>query len=165
MAGAPSGPFDPEGLSTVHELPYHKTSHDAEPSVEHRSIILARHSGSRDPSINSSFARSYNESLAAEPPPGPYTTAPRKTQHAPRLSDGKLKKADRRNTVGTELSGPNLAQRPRRGGLRNTIRRMFGRRSTRNRASMPTGTNLSHNVCRDLCLRPFGRKETLTNLM
>ena len=149
MAGTSSGPFDPEGLSTVPEVPHYKTSHDSEHTVEHRSVLIGRVSGSQNPSINSSFARSYNDSMVAEPPPVPYTTFPRKTRHARRLSDGKLKKADRRNTVGIDYSNADLAQRPRRSGLRNTIRRMFGRRSMKDRISIPGGTVQPRHVSMD----------------
>ena len=135
MAGTHSGPFDPEGLSTVQEVPNPKTSLEPDRSFEHHSLLIEKISGSRDPSINGAYGRSYNE-IAAEPPPVPYTTNPNRGSHTRRLSDGKLKKADRRNTVGLQPSGPSLAQRPRRGGLRNTIRRMFGRKSMKDRISM-----------------------------
>ena len=135
--------FDAEGLPTVHEIPHHKANNDSYNPADQRSMSIDRLSISRDASINSSIGRSYNEKdMAAEAPQVPYTTSPRGARQIPLKTDApsaKLRKGDRRNTVATQYAEPTFQQRPRRGGLRNTIRRIFGRRSMKDRISMPTG--------------------------
>ena len=142
--------FDAEGLPTVHEIPHHKASHEFINSTDQRSILLNRLSGSRDASINSSVGRSYNEKdMAAEAPQVPFTTPPRGARHVTPKTDAsstKLRKSDRRNTMATQYAEPTLEQGPRRGGLRNTIRRIFGRRSMKDRISMPTGPVYQRHV-------------------
>lgn len=157
MSEAPSASFDPDGLATVPEVPkYDRTSYDDDFAIEHHSQQTGRPSRSQDVSVNSSFARSYSDKdAAANPPPVPYThPSTRKPQHAQRLSDGKLKKADRRKTVGGQIEGTELAQKPRRGGLRNTIRRMFGRKAAKDRTSMPTARVYHSHVSESILSLP-----------
>lgn len=143
MAEAPSASFDPDGLATVHEVPKHsRPSYDADLAIERLSQQAGRPSHSHEASVNSSFARSYSDKdMAADPPPVPYTlTSTRNSQQTQRLSDNKLKKADRRRTVGSQLEPTESTQRPRRSGLRNTIRRMFGRKGRKDQSSRPMTT-------------------------
>ena len=141
-----AAPFDPEGLSTVHEVPL-KTSAELKSSIGNRNSIMEQRSGSKEPSVNSSFARSYNESMITDPPPVPYAIEQPKVQHARRLSEGKLKKADRRKTVAAEPANSATSDKAlKRGGLRNTIRKIFGRKSMSNRISMPSGPVSQHSV-------------------
>ena len=147
--------FDAAGLPTVHEVPHHKASHDSNNPMDHRSTSMNPPSGSRDASINSSIGRSYNEKdMAAEAPQVPYTTTARGSRHVIQKTDAssaKLRKGDRRNTMGPQYAEPTSEQKPRRGGLRNTIRRIFGRRSMKDRISMPAGPVYQRHV-RDLSL-------------
>ena len=127
--------LDAQGLPTVHEVSHHKVSYDFNNPADHRSVN--RPSGSRHASLNSSVGRGYNEKgIEAEQQRAPFTTlgatasAPtanhvRHPSHAP---SGKLRKGDRRNTIlSGSYSEPTLARKPKRGGLRNTIRRMFSK--------------------------------------
>ena len=145
--------FDAAGLPTVHEVPHHKVSHDFNNPTDPRSTLMNRPSGSRDASINSSMGRSYNEKdMAAEAPQVPYTSSARGSRHVTQKVDAassKLRKGDRRNTMATQYAEPTSEQKPRRGGLRNTIRRIFGRRSVKDRISMPAGPVYQRHV-RDL---------------
>ncbi|KAL9123646.1 MAG: hypothetical protein Q9217_006940 [Psora testacea] len=134
--------FDAQGLPTVHEVSHHKVSYDFPNPAGHRPVI--RPSGSRDASLNSSLGRSYKEKeFEAIRQQGPYTTPGAVSNHVHLRSDaphGKLRKGDRRNTMAVDTyAEPTLAKKPKRGGLRNTIRRMFGR-SPKDRISMPAPT-------------------------
>ncbi|KAL9097981.1 MAG: hypothetical protein Q9163_006261, partial [Psora crenata] len=141
--------FDAQGLATVHEVPRQKASYDFHTPADHHSIN--RRSGSRDASLNSSMTRSYNEKEGEkEDRRGQYTTPGALPSEVLLRSDahsGKLRKGDRRNTTSVNAYlEPTLAmKKPKRGGLRNTFRRMFGR-IPKNRISMPAPTvDQQHN--------------------
>ena len=142
--------FDTQGLPTVHEVPHHKVSYDFNNPSDHRSVSMNRPSGSRDASINSSMGRSYNEKdIEAEHQRRPYITSRAASDHVNLRSNApsaKLRKSDRRNTMATDTyPEATLARKPKRSGLRNTIRRMFGR-SPKDRISMPATTVYQKHV-------------------
>ncbi|KAG8526956.1 uncharacterized protein KY384_008385 [Bacidia gigantensis] len=129
--------IDADGLPTVHELPHYKTNYEIDNRSDPPSLSMRGRTSSRDASINSSIGRSYMEKeTAAVPPPVPYTRHLRSPSDAP---SSKLKKADRRRTVAAQYDDLNGAERPKRSGLRQSIRRMFTRKSAKGRISMPTG--------------------------
>ena len=142
-----AAPFDPEGLSTVPEVLV-RTTQSVKSSFENGTATTDRRSGSKNASVNSSFARSYNESVFADPPPMPDPVDQQRTRHVERSSEGKLRKADRRKTVGVDSSAEPATYDKglKRGGLRNTIRKIFGRKSVGSRISLPAGPAFHNSV-------------------
>ena len=144
--------FDAQGLPTVHEVAHHKTSHDFN-SMDHRLQSMRQPSGgsgaSRNGSAGSSVGRSFDDKLL-EAPPLPYgyssqvSAAPNSHQsfedNARTMTNGNghPREGSATETPHRRLSKANAARREKRGGFRNTIRRMLGiQRSPKNRISMP----------------------------
>lgn len=148
--------FDAQGLPTVHEVAHHRISHDFNDSMDHRlqSIIRGPSAGSgasRNGSAGSSIGRSFDDKLLEAPPlPHGYSAQigagpnPRKsfeendrgpiTNGNGNYSHQEISKMDQHR----RLSKANASKRDKKGGFRNTIRRMFGiQRSPKDRISMP----------------------------
>ncbi len=144
--------FDAQGLPTVPEVAHHKTSHDFN-SMDHRLQSMRRPSGgsgaSRNGSAGSSVGRSFDDKLL-EAPPLPYgnssqvSAAPishRSFEEPPRTmtnGNGHPQEPPKADIYHRRLSKANEARREKKGGFRNTIRRMLGiQRSPKDRISMP----------------------------
>ncbi len=133
---------DPQGLATVHEVPYHKVGYIEDDSLDNRLHSTRQPSaGSRDVSCDSSMGQSYNEK--------PQEVTPRRLRHTgPTKGDrdawqpsetpsAQMRSGSYRNTRTDSISKPRSPKKDKKGGFRNTLRRMFSRRSTRDRISMP----------------------------
>jgi len=139
---------DAQGLPTVHEVPHYKTSHDFDNAMDHR---LRSIKGSRDASFESSMEHNGSDKqLEVAPQNTVRYTAPaqaarealRRTEVNPHL----LNNADHRRTM-ADPSKPTLTKKPKRGGLRNTIRRMFSRKAAvKDRISMPNPAVYNNHV-------------------
>ncbi len=136
---------DPQGLSTVHELPHHSVN-----SQENGSLDNRLHSGggapgiSPDASLKSSLGRSYDEKQSEHAPQRLRHTEPTQVaRQAWQRSEGPSGQLQNGNGAHRDMGPDRLSTKPtspkkdRRGGFRNTLRRMFGRRSTRDRISVP----------------------------
>ena len=153
--------FDAQGLPTVPEVAYHKTSHDFN-SMDRRLQSMRRPSGgsggSRNGSTGSSIGRSFDDKLLEAPPlPYGYTTqssaVPKSHQS---FGDNPVTMANGNGNYHQEppktdqhrrLSKAHGSRREKKGGFRNTIRRMLGiQRSPKDRISMPNPTVYPHHV-------------------
>ena len=169
--------FDAQGLPTVHEVAYHKTSHDFT-SVDHRpsmrrpsgeSAAAASHHGSAGSSVRRSFD---DKLLEPPPPPLPYGSSSAHASTAAPNSNPSFENKRETMTNGNghghangdhpyhsqhqespktdhhrRLSKAKGSRRDKRGGFRNTIRRMLGiQRSPKDRISMPNPMVYPHHV-------------------
>lgn len=163
--------FDAQGLPTVHEVAHYKTHHDFN-SMDHRLRSPMRRpsggsgTGSRNGSAGSSVGRSFDDKLL-EAPPLPYGNTSQVS--ATPVSHPSFEETPRRSTMPNgngygnghsqdppkqsgeghhrRLSKANAARREKRGGIRNTIRRILGiQRSPKDRISMPTPAVYSRHV-------------------
>ena len=142
---------DPQGLATVHEVPYHKVGYIEDDSPDNRLRSTRQPSaGSRDASCDSSMGQSYNEKSQEVTPrrlrhTGP-TKADRDAWQQSETPSAQLRSASYRNTRTDSMSKPRSPKKDKKGGFRNTLRRMFSRRSTRDRISMPDSMVYPQNV-------------------
>ena len=153
--------FDAQGLPTVHEVAYHKTSHDFS-SMDHRLLSMRRPSGgsggSRNGSAGSSVGRSFDDKLL-EAPPMPYgysAQAKAAPNSHPSFEDAPVVMTNGNGTHHQEppktdqhrrLSKAHGSRKDKKGGFRNTIRRMLGiQRSSKDRISMPNPTVYPRHV-------------------
>ena len=168
--------FDAQGLPTVHEVAYHKTSHDftsidRRPSMRRPSADSAV--GSYHGSAGSSVGRTFDESLLEVPPPPlPYgSSAPassaapnsnhsfedkRETMtngngHGPANGDHDQHRQQPQQPAKTEqhrrLSKAKGSRKDKKGGFRSTIKRILGiQRSPKDRISMPNPMVYPHHV-------------------
>ena len=144
--------FDAQGLPTVHEVAHHKTSHDFN-SMDYRLRSMIQPSGgsggSRNGSAGSSIGRSFDDKLL-EAPPLPYgysaqaSAAPKSHQSFEENpgtmtnGNGHHQEPPKVEQHHKRLSKANAARREKKGGFRNTIRRILGmQRSPKDRISMP----------------------------
>ena len=137
---------DPQGLSTVHEVPVHGVNYHDDGPLDKRLHSSTQPLGaSRDASLDSSIGQSYDEKQS-EPTlqrlrhTGPTTQAAQRTWQRPQgpSSPQQNGHGSHRDMGADRLSAkPTSPKKERKGGLRNTLRRMFGRRSTRDRISVP----------------------------
>lgn len=133
----PSSFADSQGLPAIKEASPHRISHDFN-AADHRLVSMSRPSGgSRNASIGSSMAHSYNEkSLEELHPRHRYTAPANAAREAWQRSEPAPISGDINQDFDTR-GKPKLIMKEKRGGLRNTIRRMFGRRPPKERISMP----------------------------
>ena len=153
--------FDAQGLPTVHEVAYHKTNHEFN-SMDHRLQSMRRPSGgsggSRNGSAGSSVGRSFDDKLL-EAPPLPYgysaqaSVAPKSHQSfevSPVMmtnGNGNHHQDPPKTDHHRRLSKAHGSKREKKGGFRNTIRRMLGiQRSPKDRISMPNPTVYPRHV-------------------
>ena len=137
--------IDPQGLSTVHEVSHHSINSPDTRSLDNRLRSETHDVGhSGDASLKSSAEHSYDEKhLEQIPHRLRHTTptqCPKQAWQYPQKPLGPLQNGNGSHTnMGPERlsTKPTSPKRERRGGLRNTLRRMFGRRSTRDRISVP----------------------------
>lgn len=140
--------LDAQGLQTVHELPRIQPKYNDNVSLgslDKRLFSKGQSPGDfRDASPDSFFARTYSEKqLEASPRrlrhTAPAHTAPEAWQRSkgpsPPLHNGNYRNPKRESAL---KQTPQKKEKERKAGFRNTLRRMFTRRSTRDRISMPT---------------------------
>ena len=142
---------DPQGLATVHEIPYHKAGHVEDEYLDSR-FQSTRHpsTGSLDASFNSSMGQSYNEKPQEITPHRLRHTGPAKADRdAWQRSEAALSQTRSGiylNTVRDGTIKPRSPKKDKKGGFRSALRRMFSRRSTRGRISMPNPTVYPQHV-------------------
>lgn len=144
---------DPQGLTTVHEVPHYSVNYHENGSLDKRlASDIHAPTVSREASC-SSVGHSYNEPHMDEPPENPPQTGPtqaarqawqRSETPAARLENGN---GYHRDIVTEDFSKPASSRKLKRGGFRNTLRRMFGRKDTRDRISVPNPTVYPRHVC------------------
>lgn len=145
---------DPQGLTTVHEVPHHSVKYHGNGSVDNRLVSqIQAPAVSREASFVSSTGQSYNGKPLDEPPQrlrhtGPTQAAQQAWQRST-ASSGPQRNANGyyRNNMTANFSNPASPKKEKRGGFRNTIRRMFGRRTTRDRTSVPDTAVYPRHVC------------------
>ena len=145
---------DPQALATVHEVPHHKANYvdDAAPLDYQLHSTGQLYAGSRDASLSSSMGQSYNEKQSEVTPQrlrhtGPPTKADRNVWQRSEAPPSQRRNGEYyRHTTTDSMSNPRTPKRDRRGGFRNTLRRMFSRRSTKDRISMPNSTVYPQHV-------------------
>jgi len=144
---------DSQGLPAIKEASHHKTSHDFN-SMEHRLVSMRRPSGgSHNASLGSSMGHSYNETSVEE-----LHDRSRYTPQAHAAREAWQRSDESQGLMGNEHGRdtrrePKTLVKEKRGGLRNTIRRIFGRRSAKDRISMPNTSVYPRHVCFPFHLR------------
>ncbi|KAL6715880.1 hypothetical protein ACLMJK_006841 [Lecanora helva] len=141
--------IDPQGLSTVPEVPSQSVHYHGNESLDNalRSAIHGP-GDSHNGSVESSIGYSYDGKHPETPPQhlrhtaSPGQAAGRAWQHSEgtgsSLQNGHGNHREMRsNRLSTKAISP---KKEKRGGVRNTLRRMFGRKSTRDRISAPNPT-------------------------
>lgn len=136
----------PQSLTTVHELPSHGVHYHDNRSLDNRLLSKKQGPGaSRDASLESSIGHSYDEKQS-EPTvqrlrhTGSSTQAARQAWQRPEGPSSPLQNGhgNQPDMGPSRLSTkPTSPKKEKRGGFRNTLKRMFGRRSTRDRVSVP----------------------------
>ena len=127
---------------TAPDLPHHGKAHDVDDSLDQRVLSTGRSSAdSPHESRGSSIGRSFDEKhLEATTPQygysGEASAAPR-SHETFETPNGIVANGHRPHPGPNRLTKPVAPKKERRGGLRNTIRRMFGR-SPKSRISLPT---------------------------
>ncbi len=143
--------IDAQGLQTVHELPRNQPRYNDSGSLDNRLLSRSEPPGDlRDVSPDSFFGRNYSEKQWEASPrrlrhTAPAHTAPeswqRPTDPSLPLRNGTHHDTKRESTL---MRTP--PKKERKAGFRNTLRRMFTRRSTRDRISMPNPTVYPRHV-------------------
>lgn len=138
---------DAQGLQTVHELPQKQPRFNDNGSLDNRVLSKRPSPGDlRDASPDSSFGRSYSEKqLEASPRRLRHSTVPAHAASQPweraRNSSAPLRNGNHLVEEKRESALIQSTQKKgRKTGFRNTLRRMFARRPTRDRISMPNPT-------------------------
>lgn len=144
--------IDAQGLQTVRELPRHQPRYNNDSgSLDNRLLSKRRPPGElRDASPDSFFGRTYSEKQMEASPrrlrhTAPAHVAPQEWQRAKDPSSS-LRNGNYRDTKRESASMQTPPKKERKAGFRNTLRRMFTRRSTRDRISMPTPTVYARHV-------------------
>lgn len=145
---------DPQGLTTVHEVPQHTVQYDGDGSLDHRLVSKSYAPvRSREASLGSSGGHSYDEKHKDEPPQrlrhtGP-TQAARQAWQRSEVLAGSVRNGNghQRDTVTDDSSKSRSPKKEKKSGFRNTIRRMFGRRTARERISVPNPAVYPRHVC------------------
>ena len=141
--------IDPQGLSTVLEIPQHDTNPQDHGSPESPPRSKVHPSAvSHSASLVSSTGLDHDEKQLEVTPKRLRHTEPTQAdlqpwQRSNDLSDTYQNGNGYHRSVDTKPSSP---RKEKRGGLRNTIRRMFGRRSTKDRISVPNKAVYSAHV-------------------
>ena len=134
--------IDPQGLQTVHELPPNQLGYNDNGSLDGRLLSKSHSPGElRSASPDGSFQRNYSEKQLESNPQRLRQTAP---AHAAleawqRAKDpsAPLRNGNHRDTKRESALMQTPSKKERKAGFRNTLRRMFTRRSTRDRISLP----------------------------
>lgn len=135
--------IDAQGLQTVHEVP--RNQYDDNGSLDNRLLSKRQPPGDlRDASPDSFFGRNYSEKQLEASPRRLRHTAPAHAgseawQRAENPSVP-LRNGNYRDTKRESALMQTPPKKERKAGFRNTLRRMFTRRSTRDRISMPNPT-------------------------
>ena len=144
-----SAVIDPQGLQTVHELPRNRLGYKDNGSPETRLLSNSHLPGDlRDASPDSFFQRNCSEKqLEASPRRLRHTSqaAPEALQRG-RDPSVLLRNGNQRDTKRESTLMQTPPKRERKAGFRYTLRRMFTRRSTRDRISMPNPTTYPRHV-------------------
>lgn len=146
--------FDAQGLPTVHEVPQRKATYFENGPLDNR-VHSMRHAsgGSREASIEGSIGQSYHEKPIEENPHRlRHTGPPRANQDEWRRSDSPSvtlnngNYLNQRHTTVDEVSKPTTLKKEKKGGFRNTLRRMFSRKATRNTINVPANAVYPQHV-------------------
>lgn len=145
---------DPQGLTTVHEVPHHSVKYHDNGSSDNGLVSKTQAPAvSREASFVSSTGHSYNGKHLHEPPQRLRHTGPTQAVQQAWQRSGVPAGPQRNgsgyhhNIVTGDYSKPASPKKGKRGGFRNTLRRMFGRRTTRDRTSVPNPAVYPHHVC------------------
>ena len=146
-----SAVLDPQGLQTVHELPRNQPRSNNTGSLDNPSFAKSQSPGNfRDASPDSVFRPNYSEQqLEASPRRLRHTAPAHATSDAwqrPKDSSVPLRNGDHRDSKRESTLMQTPPKKERKAGFRNTLRRMFTRRSTRDRISMPNPTVYPRHV-------------------
>ena len=146
-----SAVVDPQGLQTLHELPRNQPRSNDKGSLDNPSLAKSHSPGNlRDASPDSFVRRNHPEKQLEASPRRLRHTAPahaspeawqRPNGTSVSLRNGNPQDAKRESTL---MQTP--PKKERKIGFRNTLRRMFTRRSTRDRISMPNPTLYPRHV-------------------
>lgn len=157
----PTGPssfgsaIDAQGLPTVDEVPHHQVDHDFNSSMDYRLLSIRRPSSdSRNASPLSSMGRSLDDKQLEEAPHRlRHTTPSHRAREARQLSELRSDSLSNGNYFDAGLdpfsksTSPRKLAKDKKGvGFRHTLRRMFGRRSVKDRISMPAPTVYHQHV-------------------
>ena len=140
-----------QGLATVHEVPYHNARYNENASLDKRIHSARRAStNSLDASLRSSSGPKCGKKKGEASPQRPRNTklanAGHETWRRSEIPSRTITNSNHRDTGldrGSESASP---KKEKLGGFRSTLRRMFGRRSNRDRKSMPTPTFYPRHV-------------------
>ena len=143
--------IDAQGLQTVHELPRNQPRYNDNGSLDNRLLSQSQPPGDlRDASPDSFFGRNYSEKQLEATPrrlrhTAPAHAAPESWQRVkdPSVS---LRNGNYRDTERESALMRTPPKKERKAGFRNTLRRMFTRRSIRDRISMPNPTLYPRHV-------------------
>ena len=147
-----SAVVDTQGLQTVHELPRNTSAYTGNGLLDNR--LLAKSlppADLRDASTDSFFKPNYSEKQLESASPqrlrhtAPAPAVPVEWQRA-RDPSASLRNGNRRDTNRESTLMQTTPKKERKAGFRNTLRRMFTRRSTRDRISMPNPTVYPRHV-------------------
>ena len=152
--------IDPQGLQTVREIPHHKASYNDNLSMSNRAGSARQTSAASDGgSPESSSGQFDSEEYSYRCPQrlrsrGPTQAGREGWQHS-EISSGKIGHGSypRRHTAAGSVPKPASPKKEKKGGFRSTICRMFGRRSAKDRISMPNPAAYPHHV--SLCHKSF----------
>ncbi|CAF9926424.1 hypothetical protein IMSHALPRED_006958 [Imshaugia aleurites] len=141
---------DAQGLQTVHELPRRQPRYDDDDSLDNRLLSKREPPADlRDASPDSFFGRNYSEKqLEASPRRLRHTAPAHATPEAwQRVKDPStpLRNGNYRDMRRESALMTTPPKKERKAGFRNTLRRMFTRRPTRDRISMPNPTVYPHH--------------------
>ncbi|CAD6583148.1 MAG: hypothetical protein ASARMPREDX12_001188 [Alectoria sarmentosa] len=135
--------IDAQGLQTVHEVPRNQPRYNENGSLNNRLLSKRQpRRDLRDASPDSFFGRNYSEKQLEASPRRLRHTAP--AHAAPeawqRAEDSSVppRNGNYRDTKRESAFMQTPPKKERKAGFRNTLRRMFTRRSTRDRISMPS---------------------------
>lgn len=153
LIGPSCGAVNTKGLAIAHQLPRHKANNIGDDALGNR-LSSAKHpsDSSRDASLSSSMARTYKE-IPAEGTPQRRTilTCPTIADcdawQRPEEASTPVRDTDyHRHMKATSPSNPKTPNKDIRGGFKNTLRRIFSKRPTRDRISMPNSTVYHQHV-------------------
>ena len=146
-----SAVFDIQGLQTLHEPPRNLPQLNDNGSLDSRLLSKSHPPGDlRDASRDNFFARSYSEKLLEASPrrlrhTTPVYEPPESWQRAKDPS-APLRNGNQRGTKSHSTLMQTPPKKERKAGFRNTLRRMFTRRPTGDRVSMPNSTVYPRHV-------------------